>query len=88
MTNRDLNRRPAMNVQVLGPGCANCKKLAALAEQAVKETGVAAQVEKITDLNVIVGFGVMRTPALAVDGVVKIQGRVPRLEEIKAFLKV
>ena len=69
-----------MIVQVLGPGCPNCKKLLALAEQAVKETGVTAQVEKITDLNVIVGFGVMRTPALAVDGVVKIQGRVPKLE--------
>jgi small redox-active disulfide protein 2 len=76
-----------MIVQVLGPGCANCKRLLALAEQAVKETGVAAQVEKITDLNVIVGLGVMRTPALAVDGVVKIQGRVPKLDEIKAFLE-
>jgi small redox-active disulfide protein 2 len=77
-----------MNVQVLGPGCANCKKLAEMVAQAVKETGAAATVEKITDLNVIVGFGVMRTPALAVDGVVKAQGRVPKLEEIKAFLKV
>jgi small redox-active disulfide protein 2 len=77
-----------MVVQVLGPGCANCKRMLALAEQAVKEAGVAAQVEKITDLNVIVGFGVMRTPALAVDGVVKIQGRVPKLDEIKAILKV
>ena len=76
-----------MIVQVLGPGCANCKKLEALAEQAVKETGLAATVEKITDLNVIVGFGVMRTPALAVDGAVKIQGRVPKLDEIKAVLQ-
>ncbi len=76
-----------MIVQVLGPGCVNCKRLADLAAQAVKEAGVAAQVEKITDLNVIVGFGVMRTPALAIDGVVKMQGRVPKLDEIKAFLK-
>jgi small redox-active disulfide protein 2 len=76
-----------MIVQVLGPGCANCQRLLALAEQAVKETGAAAQVEKITDLNVIVGFGVMRTPALAVDGVVKFSGRVPKLEEIKDAIK-
>ena len=76
-----------MIVQVLGPGCSNCKRLAALAEQAVKETGVAATIEKITDLNVIIGFGVMRTPALAVDGVVKFSGRVPKLEEIKGALQ-
>jgi small redox-active disulfide protein 2 len=76
-----------MIVQVLGPGCTNCKKLASLAEQAVKETGIAVQVEKITDLNVIVGFGVMRTPALAVDGVVKFSGRIPKLDEIKGAIQ-
>jgi small redox-active disulfide protein 2 len=78
-----------MIIQVLGPCCLKCKKLAALAaltEQAVKETGIAATVEKITDLNVIVGFGVMLTPALAVDGVVKVSGRVPKIEEIKAWI--
>jgi small redox-active disulfide protein 2 len=58
-----------------------------MTEQAVRDAGIAAEVEKITDANVIRGFGVMRTPALAVDGVVKIQGRMPKLEEIKAFLK-
>jgi small redox-active disulfide protein 2 len=76
-----------MIVQVLGPGCENCKKLLALAEQAVRELALDAKVEKVTDLGAIVGFGVMRTPALAVDGAVKVQGRIPGLEEIKGLLE-
>ncbi len=76
-----------MVVQVLGPGCANCKKLFSPAEPAVKELNIKAQMEKITDINVIVGFGVMRTPAIAIDGVVKASGRVPKLDEIKAILQ-
>ena len=57
-----------MIVQVLGPGCANCTKLLVLTEQAVRELALDAKVEKVTDLGAIIGFGVMRTPALAVDG--------------------
>ncbi len=73
-------------VQVLGPGCPKCEKLKKNAEDAVRELGVEATVEKVTDINVIVGFGVMMTPALAVDGEVKLVGKVPTVEEIKTLL--
>jgi len=73
-------------VQVLGPGCAKCEKLKKNVEEAVAQSGVQATVEKITDINVIVGFGVMTTPALAVDGEVKAVGKVLSPEEIKKLL--
>ncbi|MFZ5830583.1 MAG: thioredoxin family protein [Planctomycetota bacterium] len=73
-------------VQVLGPGCAKCDKLKKNAEEAVKLASVEAVVEKVTDINVITGFGVMTTPALAVDGEVKLVGRVPAPEEIAKLL--
>jgi small redox-active disulfide protein 2 len=73
-------------VQVLGPGCAKCEKLKKNAEQAVQQAGVEAMVEKISDINVITGFGVMMTPALVVDGEVKASGRVLSPEEIQKFL--
>lgn len=73
-------------VQVLGPGCAKCEKLKHNAEEAVQQLGVEAKVEKITDINVITGFGVMMTPALAVDGEVKVVGKVPSPEEITKLL--
>ena len=74
-------------VQILGTGCPKCEKLKKNAEQAIQELGVAAQVEKVTDILKITGFGVMATPALAVDGQVKVTGRVPSADEIKAFLQ-
>ena len=73
-------------VQVLGPGCAKCEKLKHNAEEAVNQSGVEATVEKITDINVITGFGVMMTPALAIDGEVKVVGKVPSPEEIAKLL--
>jgi len=73
-------------IQVLGPGCAKCETLKRNAEQAVKDAGVEAMVEKISDINVITGFGVMMTPALAVDGEVKLVGRVASSEEIQKLL--
>ena len=73
-------------VQVLGPGCAKCEKLKHNAEEAVQQSGVEATVEKITDINVITGFGVMMTPALAVDGEVKLVGKVSSPEEIAKLL--
>ena len=74
-------------VQVLGPGCAKCEKLKQNAEEAVKQSGTEAQVEKITDINEITSFGVMMTPALVVDGQVKVMGKVPSVEEIKGMLQ-
>lgn len=74
-------------IQILGPGCAKCEKLKHNAEEAVKTLGVEATVEKITDINVITGFGVMMTPALAIDGEVKSAGRVPSAEEIAKMIQ-
>jgi small redox-active disulfide protein 2 len=73
-------------IQVLGPGCARCTQLKENAEVAVKESGIEATVEKIEDINVITGFGVMMTPALAVDGEVKLVGKVASPEQIKELL--
>jgi small redox-active disulfide protein 2 len=73
-------------IQVLGPGCAKCKKLAEHAEQAAKELGINYELEKITDLTQIMNFGVVMTPGLVVDGVVKTSGKVPSVEEIKKLL--
>lgn len=73
-------------VQVMGPGCPKCEKLKKNAEDAVKQSGVEARVEKITDIGVITSFGVMMPPALAVDGEVKVVGRVPSPEEIVKML--
>lgn len=74
-------------VQVLGTGCAKCEKLKKNTEQAIQELGVTAQVEKVTDINKITSYGVMMTPALVVDGQVKIVGKVPSAEEIKSYLQ-
>jgi len=75
-----------MKVQILGTGCPKCKKVAALAEEAVKELGVEAEIEKVTDINEIMDFGVMMTPALAIDGDVKAAGKIPKLEDIKKWI--
>jgi small redox-active disulfide protein 2 len=74
-------------IQILGTGCPKCKKLYELVVQVVNETAVQADVVKVEDINEILAFGVMMTPALAVDGVVKVAGRVPRIEEIKDLIK-
>jgi small redox-active disulfide protein 2 len=73
-------------VQVLGTGCAKCAKLKDHADAAVSELGIDATVEKVDDIVEITKFGVMMTPALAVDGQVKVVGKVPSVEEIKAYL--
>ena len=73
-------------IQVLGTGCKKCAALKENAEAALSELGVEADVQKIEDINEIIKFGVMSTPALAVDGDVKFVGRVATPEEIKAVL--
>lgn len=75
-----------MKIQILGTGCAKCLKLAENAEQAAKEKGIEYEIEKITDINKIMDFGVMFTPGLAIDGHVKSVGKVLSVEEIKKFL--
>ena len=73
-------------LQVLGPGCPRCKELAANTEAAVKALGLEYELVKVTDIKEIMAFGVMMTPALAVDGVVKVAGKVPNVEALKALL--
>lgn len=73
-------------LQILGTGCAKCKTLAMLTEQAAQALGQPYELEKVTDLNRIMSFGVMMTPALVVDGKVKVSGKVPSVEEIKRLL--
>ena len=73
-------------IQVLGTGCAKCAKLKENAEKAVAVLGIEATIEKIEDINVITGFGVMMTPALAVDGEVKAVGKVVSSEDIQKLL--
>lgn len=75
-----------MEVKVLGSGCANCVKLEKTVRAAVVELGLAATVTKVTDLKEIMAYGVMATPALVVDGRVKISGRVPGKDEVKTIL--
>lgn len=73
-------------IQVLGTGCKKCVSLKENAEAALHELGMAAEVQKIEDIDQIIDFGVMSTPALAIDGDVKIVGRVATPEEIMALL--
>lgn len=68
-------------IQILGGGCAKCQKLAAVAEEAAQALGGAYEIEKVTEWPRIMSFGVMTTPALVVDGKVKVAGKVPSLEE-------
>ena len=74
-------------IQVLGPGCAKCEKLAANAKEAAEELGLEYTLEKVTDLNEILGFGVMMTPALVVDGEVKLVGKAANAKHVKELLK-
>jgi len=73
-------------IQVLGPGCPKCTRLAEAAEAAAKAARIDYQLEKVTDINAITAFGVMMTPALVIDGEVKVVGKVPSEDEIKALL--
>ena len=75
-----------MKLQVLGTGSPKCKKLAANAEEAAKELGLAVEIEKVTDIDKIIDFGVMSTPSLAIDGKIVVVGKVPSVEDIKKLL--
>lgn len=75
-----------MNIKILGPGCANCANLERVTREAVDALGVDAQIEKVTDYPAIVGYGVMRTPALVVDEEVVLAGRVPTAARVRELL--
>lgn len=75
-----------MDVKILGPGCANCRRLEAITRDALHEIGLHATVEKVEDLDRIVGYGVFRTPGLVIDGRVVVSGRVPTPQEVATLL--
>ena len=75
-----------LKMQILGAGCPKCRKLAENAETAAKMLGIDYKIEKVTEIDRILEFGVMMTPALVVDGEVKVSGRVPSPEEIAKIL--
>ncbi len=76
-----------MKIEILGTGCPKCKKLMELTVEAVNETGVNAEVKKVDQINDIINYGVMITPALAIDGKVVVAGKIPSKEEIKNLIK-
>jgi small redox-active disulfide protein 2 len=76
-----------MKIKVLGPGCPKCEQTVRMVAEAVAESGVAAQVEKVTDFKEIAQYGVFVTPAVVVDGEVKVTGKVPSKDEILVWLK-
>jgi small redox-active disulfide protein 2 len=74
-------------LQVLGPGCPKCIELAKRTDEAAKAAGLNYELEKVTELNKIMAFGIFMTPALVVDGEVKVVGQVPSVEEIKKMIQ-
>jgi len=76
-----------MKIEILGTGCPKCKKLMELTVEAVNETGVNAEIKKVDQINDIMNYGVMITPALAIDGKVVVAGKIPSKEEIKSWIK-
>ena len=75
-----------MDIKVLGPGCPKCTQTEKIVKDAVAESGVAASVEKITDTMAIAGYGVFGTPAVVVDGEVKSVGKIPKKEDVLAWI--
>ncbi len=76
-----------MNIKVLGMGCCNCVKLYENTQDAVKDLGIEANIEKVEDMAKIMEYGVMRTPALVINEKVIVQGRIPKKDEIKKILQ-
>ena len=75
-----------MKIEILGTGCPNCKRLEANAKKALDESGKKGEIVKITDIAEIIGYGVMSTPAIVIDGKVKCYGRVADINEIRKWL--
>jgi small redox-active disulfide protein 2 len=76
-----------MKIQILGTGCTKCNQLMSLTEKAVQETGIDAEIIKVSDINEIIAFGIMTIPALVIDGKVMLRGNVPSLSELKEIIK-
>ena len=76
-----------MKIEILGMGCTNCNKLYQNVVEAVKLSGKEIEVTKVEDIKKMMSYGVLSTPALVIDGVVKVAGKVPKVEEIKVWIK-
>ena len=76
-----------MEIKVLGPGCPKCQQTEKVIKEAVAESGVAAEIEKVTDAMKIAGYGVFGTPAVVIDGQVKSVGKIPKKEDVLTWLK-
>jgi small redox-active disulfide protein 2 len=74
-------------IEILGMGCPKCNQLVQRTKDAVKDLGIEAEVVKVQDIKTISEYGVLITPALAIGGVVKVAGKVPKLEEIKEWIR-
>ena len=74
-------------IKILGTGCPKCIKLAELAEQAAIELGIGYELEKVTDIDDIISYGIILTPALVVDGEIKVAGSVPSIDQIIDYIK-
>ena len=77
-----------MKIEILGVGCAKCHKLEELVRETVKAQGLSADISKVEDIKKIMSYGVMTTPALVVDGEVKVAGKLPSSEDIKKLLGI
>ena len=77
-----------MKIEILGTGCAKCHKRDELVRETVKESGVSAEITKVEDIKKIMSYGVMTTPALVIDGQVKVAGKIPSVEEIKQMIGI
>jgi len=75
-----------MEIKVLGPGCPKCRQAEKVVREAVAETGLPADIEKVTDVMKIAGYGVLGTPAVVVDGEVKSVGKIPSKEDVKSWI--
>ena len=76
-----------MEIKVLGPGCAKCQQTEKVVKEAVAEAGVAADIEKVTDIMKIAGYGVLGTPAVVINGEVKSVGKIPKKKDVMSWLK-
>lgn len=76
-----------MEIKILGPGCSKCKKTEEMVRQVVTEEGISADIEKVSDIMKIAGYGVFGTPAVIIDGEVKCVGKIPKKEDIKKWIK-
>jgi small redox-active disulfide protein 2 len=75
-----------MEIKVLGPGCSKCQQTEKIVKEAIAEAGISANVEKVTDMMAIAGYGVFGTPAVVINGEVKSVGKIPKKDEIKKWL--